>query len=456
MLKTRAGQLPSFIVLAALLGGGGVAYGIQNLLIQLAALGLLAVYAPQVGQFVRTGPRWLVGLMLASILLPLIQLVPLPPGVWTAMPGRDAVQESLQAAGGLEWFATSVNSSRTFVAFLGLIAPFTLIALGWRSEGNAIGRITLAFIAMGIVNVALGTLQVLGTNQFAVPYAENEVPGVLFGLFANRNSTGIYLVCCLILLVTLPRVKLVSAPGLAKAASAALLVVGVVLTQSRTSIVLLALPLALTLLRQLLHVLAKQRSPGRAATDDTGVTSSARITIAASIALLALAAGLAPMLAGTRLDSVMSRFEKTDDERSLIWEDARYSAERYWPVGSGMATFDEVFQSDESLENLSQRRAGRAHNDYIEIVIEAGVIGAAVVFLWALWIAWATWTALGSPRMWPALGGAGILLAIALQSALDYPLRNQTMLCLAAFAVLLIAPVHSARSRSARQEEDRP
>lgn len=103
-----------------------------------------------------------------------------------------------------------------------------------------------------------------------------------------------------------------------------------------------------------------------------------------------------------------------------------------------MGTFDEVFQIDESLENITPRRAGRAHNDYLEIAVEAGVVGLAVVALWAIWAAFASWRAASTPQRWPALAGTGILMAVALQSLLDYPLRNQAMLCIAALAVALL------------------
>jgi O-antigen ligase len=112
-----------------------------------------------------------------------------------------------------------------------------------------------------------------------------------------------------------------------------------------------------------------------------------------------------------------------------------------------MGTFDEVFQVDESLEYISQRRAGRAHNEYLEVAIEAGAVGLAVIAGWALWVAFGTWRALSSLHRWPASAGGGILLAMALQSVLDFPMRNQTMLCLGAFALLLISSQHKAKPK---------
>ena len=109
-----------------------------------------------------------------------------------------------------------------------------------------------------------------------------------------------------------------------------------------------------------------------------------------------------------------------------------------------MGTFDEVFQADESLENLTERRAGRAHNDYIELAIESGFTGLALAAMWLVLMAWLSWKARASQFRWAAWAASATLLAIALQSVTDYPLRNQTMLAVGAFAVLLLAKIACA------------
>ena len=131
--------------------------------------------------------------------------------------------------------------------------------------------------------------------------------------------------------------------------------------------------------------------------------------------------------------------QTTEDARAYIWEDAAYSAQRYFPVGSGMGTFDEVFQLDESLENMTLRRAGRAHNDYLEVAIEAGLPGILLVICWLALVAWLSWQARQSRDRWIAWSGSAILLAVALQSITDYPLRNHSMLAVAAFAFVVLA-----------------
>ena len=141
-----------------------------------------------------------------------------------------------------------------------------------------------------------------------------------------------------------------------------------------------------------------------------------------------------------RVGDVIERFDgEGEDARAYIWEDAVYSVDRFWPVGAGTGTFDDVFQIDESLENLTPRTAGRAHNDYLEVAIEAGVPGLALIATWLMLLSWLAWKARRSRDRWIAWSGGVVLLAIALQSVTDYPLRNQSVLAFAAFALVLLA-----------------
>lgn len=443
MQKDPGVQVTALIVIACLFGGGGVAYGLANLVVQIAALAFLALNGNAAWQVVRRGPLLLAVPLLASLALPLLQLVPLPPTVWTGLPGRSLMVEALAAAGPQGWRPATVSTARTFVAFLGLIAPFAIIALGLAARKSALDLATQAFVAVGVAGVLLGAVQVLGGNGTAMLYPETTLPGVMTGFFANRNSAALFMVCCLLLLCGRSAGKLLSARWIASFSAVLLLTVGVVLTQSRTGLVLLALPLGLALLKSAASWADRRHGAAKG--------NGGRGLLLGGLAVATVLVGTAAVSAAlphSRLDTVLARFDRSGEQRPVIWEDARFSAQRFWPVGAGMGTFDEVFQVDESLENITPRRAGRAHNDYLEIAIEAGAAGFMVIGLWALWILWATWStigsAAGSEQRWRSLSGTGILMAVALQSLLDYPLRNQTMLCLAAFAVVLLASARRA------------
>lgn len=70
---------------------------------------------------------------------------------------------------------------------------------------------------------------------------------------------------------------------------------------------------------------------------------------------------------------------------------------------------------------------------------KAGAFGIALIVGWFLWAGFAT-LRIGKPENRAlALGALAALACFALQSCLDYPLRNQTMLGVAGLMVLLLA-----------------
>lgn len=414
--------IAALLVVAIVLGGGGVAYGWHNLAVQLLALGLIACNRAACGQFWRQAPMMLRVLMIATLLVPLLQLIPLPFALWTQLPGRELAAAGFMASGGAGWHPFSLDPARTLVAALGLITPVAVLMLGWRLTRRELGWLAMVVVALGLFNFALGVPQVISGGTSAIFYPENPMPGVLFGSFANRNSTGLFLVVCLTLTLLAWHGRMSAGWQLARFGLAVLMVVGIILTQSRSAIVLMAIPLALSAMRWLAHTARARR-----------IWLAAGAGGVALLLALALTAG-----GGTRIGTALERFQASSDARSMIWEDAAYAAHRYWPLGAGMGTFDEVFQADESLEHLSPRKAGRAHNDYLELAIEAGLPGMIMLAAWLIWMAYMAAATRKSGHHWQAWAGGAILLAIALQSISDYPLRNQAMLALAALAVSLL------------------
>jgi O-antigen ligase len=86
----------------------------------------------------------------------------------------------------------------------------------------------------------------------------------------------------------------------------------------------------------------------------------------------------------------------------------------------------------------------RAHNDYLELVIEAGVLGLLVLAVLAIMLAR---LALGQLRdQSPTIRGQvifalGTFTIVALHSQVDYPLRSMSLACIAAVAAGLLVPV---------------
>ena len=433
-----AGQVQVLLGLAIALGGGGVGYGLRNLAVQLAAILLLLLQRELVWRFVREAPRVLAALVLLTLALPLVQLVPLPAGMWQQLPGREPVVSAFAIAGipADSWFPISLDRGRTLTAFLGLLAPAAIVAVGanlGREDKAAIARFA-ALAALAALMV--GIFQLSTANTAALLFPIIAKPDVMYASFANRNSTAALFVLALLLLAGAPWWKS-RAALLVATVGGALLALGAVLTQSRSGMVLLVLALGFAGLRAVMAALVRRKG---------GDGAPRPVWIAALlVAVLIAAAALASAAFGGRAADSIDRFGDTETDRPEMWEDAAFAAREYWPVGSGMGTFDEVFQLHESLEYITPRRAGRAHSDWLEIVVEAGAFGIALVLGWLLWCGWAALRAPAHWR-WTALGAGTGVLALALQSLLDYPLRSQTLLCVAAVLVVLLAQRRAVRS----------
>jgi len=446
-LPKRAADRTALLIIAMILlvafafGGGGSRYGLANLAVQLAALGALAARWDIVKQFWRESPMLLRIAILASFALPVLQIIPLPESVWSALPGRELVSRSLALVGdGGTWRPFSVDPLRTLLALTALITPMAVLWAGWSLARERLIDMGWLVVGFGLFTILLGAAQLGAPTESATLYGSRDPGAILLGTFANRNSTGLFLTFALGLVAVLPAPRPHPALLPARLAVGAMLLLGVVLTQSRTSLVLSLLPLLLAAARAAVWGLGKGKGQRG---------KSSVIIVAGTAALLAAGLGTVLVTAPGRVSDTLERFEAKDDPRRFIWDDATFIAGRYWPLGAGIGSFDEIYQVDESLENLSLRKPGRAHNDFLELAIEAGAPGLGLAALWLVLVGWLSWAARHSPQRWIAWSGSTFLLAIALQSITDYPLRNQTILALAGFALLLLART-ATEERSAR------
>lgn len=438
----RIGFIALFVLLmiAFGFGGGGSVYGLANLVVQIAALLVLALRGNAVGRFWRESPLFLRILIVLAVLLPLAQIVPLPESVWPALPGHDLVARSFEAAGTGGWMTWSVNPLRTALALTALVTPLAVIMAGWTLPRHHLFTIGWLIVALGLITTLMGVVQLNPTGANFALYPAREPGAFLVGTFANRNSTALFLGFCLTLACLLPAPKPHPMVIWVRLGVASMLLVAIVLTKSRTGLALAVIPLGLAGLRSLVWML-QHRSAG--AGQRRGV--SPILLALGVIALGATVFGGLVIAAPGRIGATLERFQAKDDPRRFIWEDAAFTTQRYWPAGAGMGAFDDVFQIDESLEYVTLRTAGRAHNDYLELAIEAGLPGLALAAAWIVAGFAMAWRSRRSQIAWAGWAGGAFLLAIALQSITDYPLRNQTILAFAGYALLLLARTASDR-----------
>ncbi len=444
--RRHAALATALLILAILLGGGGTPSPLPELWLELlAALAMLAwLWLPGPIRLPADPALWIVaGLALA---VPAIQLVPLPPDVWQALPGREAQAAALALVGEKDsWRPLSMSPPRTLASLLSFIPPLTLMLMAGALQRHERHRLLGAILAMAVASAVIGAFQLNAGGQAFRFYASSHA--TLVGFQANRNATADVLLIGLLALAAFAAGKRSPREPHGAAAKgrdgwwqiglALLLTLACVLTASRTGVALI-LPAAIAAWAIL-------------ALDPRKKWNRALPALAAG-ALAIVAAGLFLLGRNTVLQRVAGRFDTiAGDGREGLWRDTLYAIGQYWPFGSGTGTFVPTFIALEPLEAVDMGMPNRAHNDYLELALEAGVFGIAAlaaIALLILFMAIRSWRRERDGRVQIAFGLAALAI-IAAHSLVDYPLRSMSLACLAAVAVAMLAkPPRSPEDRA--------
>lgn len=358
-------------------------------------------------------------------LMPLLQCVPLPPAIWHALSGRELAAETLALTGAADhWHPITLNVQATYRTFLMSVWLLALLLAVLRMSSDEVRALFVMLLGLGILHVAIGMLQVASGGRFLF----YDVPNInfLLGFFANKNHSGLFIA----LLFPIGYLALYGDRGwdrtrLPLAAAATLVIFAtLILTFSRAGLLFGLVAFVFLLL------LVNERRLSR-----TG-----RQAALAALAVIALLAIIASTDIATRS---LGRFEGVStDPRWLFWSWSRKLVPIYFPIGSGIGSFEEVFKVVERLSWVKPTYLNHAHNDYMEQLIE---VGAAAPVLWMLVVAMVltpirnAWRDRARTAGRTALMGAVIVLLILVHSSFDYPLRRPALavVFITALAVLL-------------------
>lgn len=400
--------------------------------------------------------RFPLGFMAATLGLIMLHLVPLPPFVWTAFPGRDLAVAAAEAAGiDQPWRPISLVPYRGWNAFYAMLVPAAVMVCAVqldREQHRALVFLVLMGALASAFWAAVQSVSGYSPATFFYGLPRVEVPN---GLFANRNHLAALLVSSVPLFALIgsrargPRAALVI---LACAALAAFAVMIVLTTGSRAGMALCVLSLAASVLVWRARPLAT--SPDRRSGNKQPWVPFA--FGAFGIAMLAVFAVLLSQTTGfERLLSAGSG--EVEEYRFTVWRTIVEFAPSYFPLGSGIGSFVEVFKVHEPGEMLAQSYWNHAHNDWLEWAMEGGI---AALALMALAVGgWATKAFgllqnrhRGRIEFQLALAGAIILFVLGAWSLVDYPLRTPALASLAGLcAVWLALPEIGQRASGAAQ-----
>lgn len=459
--------LTAIAFVSSLLLGGGTRSGfLSDAILQLICIVPLLVAVSRLSDLAwRERSKFALIFSAAIVLVPLIQLVPLPYWLWAHLPNREPMIAVYQALGhSPNWIPITVSSNATSLSALALIPPLAIFTGTLLLDYPERRQLSLLLVAFGVISSFLGLLQLSQgpSSQLRFFAITNTTEAV--GFFANRNHFAALLYTTL-LFAAVWAIEIgfafgfwrdrktfeVRSIGALTASSLAIVVLlaAEAMTRSRAGMVLTMLSLG--------GICALMFADGKR---KFSVTRASFVLAAGGIAVvLVVQFGLFRILETFSADPLEdSRFQFLRYTLAAAWS--------FMPFGSGTGTFVPVYAMFEKPPNIFPQYINHAHDDFAELTLEAGVIGLTLLLVFAAWFwqrAHKVWTdgptgAGGFDRL---LSRAATLVIgfVAAHSFVDYPLRTAAIMGVFAFACgLMFEPLNigrrtAARSRGSRGDE---
>jgi O-antigen ligase len=454
----------AFVAVFSLLLGGGTRPGfLSDAILQLLAIpALMIALWPLIDVLrdnadARNRARWPLRLCLAVVMLPLVQLIPLPPWIWTNLSGREGMTQVFDLLGGARpWLPISVSPNATWLSFISLLPPAAIfvgvIQLGYRDRRT----LSVILVAAGFVSAFLGLIQVAQGPGSNLRFFSFTNLGEAVGFFANRNHFAALIYVLLLFAAAWAVDVAIGAgswkqvkrfePGLLLALAAGFIVPVVfigaeAMARSRAGLALTMVALAAAFAFAI---------PDRG--DTPAQASETRKSSKFLFGAIAFALMLVVQFA---LYRILDRFgaDPLADARIGFARDTLQAALSFMPFGSGMGTFVPVYGMFEQPRYvLANVYANHAHNDFLELWLESGALGIAVVVGFVIWFLlrsakiWRKQPA-GSRRMDVYLARAAtmVVVLLAAHSFVDYPLRTAAIMAIfAVTCALLVEPLGGA------------
>lgn len=377
-------------------------------------------------------------LLAACFALPLLQLVPLPPDIWQALPHRGLVAEIDAWAGiGKIWRPLSLTPAATWNAFWSLFVPASVLVLVLQLALRGRTSVLWCLLLVGGLSAVLGIAQVSAPPDSPLYFYAVTNRGSAVGLFANRNHQALLLAMMIPLVFVLASLRspvrsgrgtdhpLLAAGrnwGLPVIVAAALLAL-LLITGSRAGILLclIALPAIVWIV-----------APTRLEANRWGGAVAALFWLA----LLAMAVVLDRDLSLDRLATSDPGQDARATILPVIWPLLR----EVIVLGTGFGSFERFYLVHEPDALLAPAYMNHAHNDWLELALTGGIpallLLAALVFLVLRHTRPAWRHSVQDVQAATMTRLALVIIAmIALHSFGDYPLRVPSISAVAAVAI---------------------
>ena len=446
------------IIIGSVLAFGGVqspAYTAMEVALFLLTLVVLVRQTLE-GKIDLPLPLWI----LPFLGLVLLQVIPLPVRVvsWLSPNRLFPLLQAKLPLGSAHWAALSVYPHDTLLDFfklLAYLAAFVLAAYSFEArEGKNV--VTPGLIVLGCLEAAYGMVQYLTGYQKIFGFTKQFYTDDATGTYINHNHFAGFMelvipFAVMMIFYNLQSRSSLGAPGrrrwrggqpslplspptLFYAFLVILLLVAVVFSRSRMGIFSV---FASLILMAFLGRLGGGRRPWMAVT---------LLVIACSMTY-AVWIGLEPVI--SRFQALAPSSAEDPAGRAVLWKQVSGMIRDYPAVGTGLGTFELTFRRYQTttLDSVIPH----AHNDYLEVTTDTGILGAALLFIPIILLLFKMIRAYVDARnpyrrsvLLACIGGSAALL---IHSVADFNLQIPANALL--FAVVLGIGSNATRSTSA-------
>lgn len=418
------------LVFAPLIKGGN--RPIPLLILELLALVITGFLIASPDALKRV-PKSYLALLAAVFVLPLLHLIPLPFSIWGHLPGHASYAQALVDVNvGVNNNARAISfvPALTEYSWLAILPPIMVFLFTLSLSKEQLKTAVVVFLGMAAFQAILGLMQYGAGPDSILQINDSPHKAFALGTYMNRDHLAGFLEMALPLSLAMltasighshsarrhtrslsQRLALMASTHLNQTAVYAsvsiAILLGLIFTHSRTGNALAMLVILLS------TVAFSTRLGGR---NVYGVIG----TFTAIALMLAIEIGMAP---------VLNRFIQQDpmqDGRWLIFNGTVTAIGEFFPLGSGMGTFNQVFPRFQDF-SFNGAFVNRAHNDYLEWLMEGGIIAGILILLF-LTLYLSRWIKVFKRGEWRTFNfiqiGAGIgLFAMILHTFVDFNLH---------------------------------
>jgi O-antigen ligase len=428
-----------FIIATSILGGANENDWLANVILLYLAAPLLSIsiYGLMRLEKLPTEASKILPCLCLVLLIPFFQLVPFPEDIWSKLPFHDLAGRALLSAGvNHPSGPLTLAPNLTWISLLSLLPPlsvFLSVLLFSHQEKMAIIRVVLV---CGAITAMFGLFQFSLNSNSAFYLYPGSYAGDAVGFFKNRNHFAAQAYALL------PLAAVISVNSLNFKLSSSrrgriitdyfslffgisclfLFIVSCIFARSRTGLILMMIALAwISFLPEW-----KFENFWRNDSQKSFYSRAYGFFVGFSV-LFAMEFGFYRVMERFNVDSLYGF-------RQQIGHNTLNATLKSLPYGTGLGSFQKIYAATQPIKDvLSHQFVNRAHNDYLELLLETGGAGLFVIIGFLIWYAnhirhcwWgdekSSYILLISRASCMTIG------LLLLHSFVDYPLRTQILM----------------------------